>query len=101
MCEFHGLDREPDRAKRTAVLEQAGALCHLWEETAVVLPSHSRLYHLEPIGVGSPFVESLTSYIARLAEAHSVSIRALIADEISPLWKQIALLITGIWIVII
>ena len=90
VCESHGLDREPDCAERTAVLEQAGAMCDLWEETAVVLPSHSRLYHLEPIGVGSPFVESLTSYITRLAEAHSVSIRALIADEISPLWKQIA-----------
>jgi TniQ len=90
VCASHSLDREPDCAGRTAVLEQAEALCHLWEETAVVLPSHSRLYFLEPIGVGSPFVESLTSYITRLAEAHSISIRALIADEISPLWKQIA-----------
>jgi len=34
---------------------------------------HSTLYHLEPIGMGSAEVESLTSYIMRLALAHRIS----------------------------
>jgi hypothetical protein len=42
----------------------------------------SRLFHLQPIGVGTPFVESLTGYIKRLAEAHSVSLGTLIKKEI-------------------
>src|SRR5262249_15642830 len=33
---------------------------------------------LEPIGVGTPYIESLTSYITRLAIAHSVSMPNLI-----------------------
>jgi hypothetical protein len=46
-----------------------------YEEWALALPPMplpSTLYALDPIGVGTPFVESLTSYIARLAEAHCV-----------------------------
>lgn len=45
----------------------------------------SRLYSLEPIGLGTSRVESLTSYITRLAKAHSVTTATLIAQEISPL----------------
>lgn len=47
-------------------------------------PSLTRLYHLEPLGIGGPLVESLTSYIARLAAAHSVRPMRLIVDEIAP-----------------
>lgn len=43
----------------------------------------SRLYHLEPIGIGTPFVESLTSFIIRLAAAHSVTTAALCTGEIA------------------
>lgn len=46
------------------------------------LPKRSYLYHLKPIGVGSANVESLTGYIARLAEAHSVATGALMALEL-------------------
>lgn len=45
----------------------------------------TRLYHLEPLGMGSPLVESLVSYMARLAAAHCVSPLRLITDEIAPL----------------
>lgn len=38
----------------------------------------SLLYSLEPIGVGTAFVESLSGYVARLAEAHSVSVGDLV-----------------------
>lgn len=31
------------------------------------------LYNLEPIGIGTPYVEGLTSYIVRLADAHCVT----------------------------
>ncbi|MDR3580518.1 MAG: TniQ family protein [Oryzomonas sp.] len=36
------------------------------------------LYSLKPIGVGTPFVEGLSSYLARLAAAHMVSVSALL-----------------------
>jgi hypothetical protein len=48
------------------------------------LPKRSYLYHLQPIAVGSTYVESLTGYIARLAEAHSVATGALLALELRP-----------------
>jgi transcriptional regulator with XRE-family HTH domain len=43
-----------------------------WDLAPVLLPMRSMLFSLEPIGVNMPWVESLTSYIARLADAHSV-----------------------------
>lgn len=48
------------------------------------LPKRSYLYHLKPIGGGSAYIESLTGYIARLAEAHSVATGALLALELRP-----------------
>lgn len=47
------------------------------------IPPRSRLYHLEPIGIGTPYVESLTSYIARLAEAHCLTPKLLLEREIN------------------
>ena len=47
-------------------------------------PSHTYLYRLQPVAVGSAFVESLTGYIARLADAHSVSVGSLLTREILP-----------------
>ncbi len=38
------------------------------------MPSRSRLYSLEPIGIETPETESLTSYLSRLAAAHSVRV---------------------------
>jgi TniQ len=49
-----------------------------------IIPPRSRLFCLEPIGVGTPDVESLTGYIARLAEAHSVSAGVLFGYELVP-----------------
>ncbi len=46
------------------------------------MPSRSRLYSLEPIGIGTPQTESLTSYISRLAAAHSVRVRDLVTGEL-------------------
>jgi transcriptional regulator with XRE-family HTH domain len=55
-----------------------------WDVTVPTLPARSRLYRLEPYGIGTPWVESLTGYITRLAEAHCVSTGILYAKEIAP-----------------
>ena len=49
------------------------------------IPQRSRLYSLEPIGVGTPFTESLSSYLTRLAQEHCVTQKKLIMTEIAPL----------------
>lgn len=59
--------------------------CDGWDLRPPPLPSRSRLYHLAPIGVGTPVVESLTGYLARLSEAHCVSPRQLAHREIAPM----------------
>ena len=51
---------------------------------------HSRLYPLKPIGVGTGLVESLTSYLTRLAHAHGVTVETLAAAEIAPLANKSA-----------
>ncbi len=63
-------------------------LCDTWDLTLPAHPSHSKLYALEPLGMGTPNVESLTSYMARLAEAHSVSFRTLVKQELLSLLKR-------------
>jgi hypothetical protein len=59
----------------------------MWELARPLLPPRSRLYHLEPIGIGTPYVESLTSYVARLAKAHGTHPKKLVMQEIWPLLK--------------
>jgi hypothetical protein len=48
------------------------------------MPPRSRLYHFAPQGTGTPLIESLTSYINRLAWAYRINPRALVAQEIVP-----------------
>ena len=64
--------------------EQKESLCELWPEDQIEMKHHSRLYSLVPRGAGSPMIESLTSYISRLAEAHCVHPHVLMRDEILP-----------------
>jgi transcriptional regulator with XRE-family HTH domain len=59
-------------------------LCEVWEEELPAPFTSSKLYCLKPIGIGTPMVESLTSYISRLAYAHSVLLRTLVTNEILP-----------------
>lgn len=56
-----------------------------WALTGTPVPPRSQLYSLEPIGVGTGMVESLTGYVARLAEAHSVSVGNLVGRVLSDL----------------
>jgi hypothetical protein len=53
-----------------------------WNLNYPSIPSRSRLFPLEPIGIGTPYVESLTSYLTRLAESHTVLLGDLVGREI-------------------
>lgn len=56
-----------------------------WEQgSGHSIPPRSHLYHLAPVGLGSAVVESLTSYVARLAEAHDISVGTLVTREVLP-----------------
>lgn len=56
----------------------------LWNLAPQRLPMRSRLYSLVPLGVGTLQVESLTSYVIRLADAHAVSPGVLVRTELFP-----------------
>jgi AraC-like DNA-binding protein len=50
----------------------------VWEMHTPAYPSTSVLYPLAPVGVGTPFVESLTGYLKRLAQAHHLKVVDLV-----------------------
>ena len=50
-------------------------------------PPRSRLYHFAPIGVGTSLVESLSSYVRRLAWAYRIAPQVLMMQEILPNFK--------------
>lgn len=52
-------------------------LFEFWELTKTPIPKRTLLLPLEPIGIGTPLVESLTSYISRLAGIHAVTVSDL------------------------
>ena len=60
----------------------------LVDELRPALPKRSRLYRLAPQNLFSGFVESLTGYIARLAEAHCLPLSLLVTREIAPLFNR-------------
>jgi len=53
-------------------------------DCALELQKPTLLYALEPIGIGTPYVESLASYLARLAAAHMLSVSTLLRKVIVP-----------------
>lgn len=61
------------------------AVLGLWDLVPPPIPPRSRLFCLPPIGIGTPAVESLTGYVARLAATHGVIVRHLVEEEILPL----------------
>jgi hypothetical protein len=50
----------------------------------LALPPRSRLVRLEPIGLGSPYVESLSSYYMRLSALHGLSPQRLAREIVFP-----------------
>jgi transcriptional regulator with XRE-family HTH domain len=55
-----------------------------WDLAEPILPRTNLLYRLTPCGLGTPYVESLSSYVTRLAEAHVVSVWRFILHVLSP-----------------
>ena len=60
----------------------------LWKPDKYHLPQRSRLNHLPVIRIETSVLESLTSYITRLAESHSISISVLMTRELAPLLNK-------------
>lgn len=56
----------------------------LTERELLGLSPRSILYDIGPIGLGTPYVESLTSYISRLAEYHCLSTGIFISKLLAP-----------------
>jgi hypothetical protein len=56
----------------------------MWDLQKPAIPPRSRLYHLEPIGIGTQDTESLSSYLCRLAQEHCVTSQKLVMGEIAP-----------------
>src|SRR5690349_6171525 len=83
--------RETSIQTRTDSESSVSAYCR-WTRTAPATGARSTLYHLLPIGVGTTNVESLTSYIMRLAEAHCVLTRTLVVEQLFPLYGRAYLL---------
>lgn len=53
-----------------------------------IYSKRSQLYSLNPIGVGEAYIESLTSYLIRLSEAHKVYPSSLISYVIAPILNK-------------
>ncbi|MBM6770539.1 helix-turn-helix domain-containing protein [Bacillus cereus] len=53
-------------------------------EDVPIFSKRSALYSVEPIGKGTSYVESVTSYICRLAYIHHLTISALLLKKIYP-----------------
>jgi hypothetical protein len=58
----------------------------------VVHITSTRLFNLNPIGEDTAYVECLTSYIGRLAKAHSVTVGTLVARELAPVLNKVYIL---------
>jgi len=56
-----------------------------WNLNKPLLPRRRQLFSLQPIGIGTLHVESLTGYIARLAQYHSLTTEELLVYEVLPL----------------
>jgi len=54
------------------------------DATPLSIPPRSYLHYLQPVGMGQPYVERLTSYISRLAHTHNVRPQTLVVHEILP-----------------
>lgn len=61
-----------------------------WDLTQREIVPRSLLYSLEPMRVGTTQVESLTSYVSRLADAHQVTTGTLVVEKLAPLINQLS-----------
>lgn len=54
-----------------------------WDMSDLEIPKRSKIYSVQPIGLGSINVECLTSYLHRIARMHSVSFTTFIKHTLS------------------
>jgi hypothetical protein len=66
---------------------EAPPIFESWNLETFQLPRRSHLYALSPVGLATDAIESLTSYLTRLADAHRVSVRTLLDEKILLLLK--------------
>jgi hypothetical protein len=59
----------------------------LLDLTVPQVPPRSRLFHLEPIGLDTPLIESLSGYISRLALEHFTTLHHLMSEIVAPMFK--------------
>jgi TniQ len=64
----------------------------VWNDQSFVIPARSKFYHLEPRGIGTSYVESLSGYAARLAQEHFVTPNALL-KEVIPLASSLKMML--------
>jgi Zn-finger protein/AraC-like DNA-binding protein len=55
----------------------------------ICIPARSRLFGLEPIGIGSAGSEGLISYLIRLSKEHCISPRLLLSTEFLPRMSEV------------
>ncbi len=68
-----------------------------WDCVSQPLPPRSQLYALEPIGIGTAIVESLSGYVARLADAHSLSVGDIVGRFLSRSQNPYGAIIAQSW----
>ena len=59
-----------------------------WDLEKPIIPPRSRLYSIKPMGIGTSYIESLSSYIARLSSYHCLNVSHLIKQEVMPLIRE-------------
>jgi transcriptional regulator with XRE-family HTH domain len=59
-----------------------------WGAEKFTRPPVNRLYDIEPVGIGTPYTESITGYVIRLAQAHHMYVSDLLAREIVPVMNK-------------
>ena len=74
----------PDQKRERRYLKQDAKHRRLDLFPEAQMPPRSTLYSLVPLEVGTPGIESLTSYVNRLAQIYRVGPRVLVAQHILP-----------------
>lgn len=70
----------------------------LYDSMLSSTPPRSQFYHLQPLGLNTPYTESLTSYIIRLAQAHGITLTDFIKYAIHKPTKNMTKSPTAVYV---
>ena len=73
-------------------METSEHMCTELDPLSSLIPSRTKLYCLNPIGIGTALVEGIPSYVMRVAEAHRISVRHLAGQILTDLASPLGLL---------